>query len=228
MKKQEFKIDGKVINTEIKEIKELFKKADTFEDGKNRFLSFHSNLYKSEMSGVKGPTIEDQLWENLSETVARKSVISKGRTVLYGLWHSTRIEDMTMNVLVKRDNQIYRSGNFKEKIKAGIDHTGNSLSRDGILELSCSINIDALNTYRIEVGRRSRQIIRSLNFSDLKRKVLPEDIDRIRLEDGVDDVPSANWLLDFWGNKTVEGILMMPAARHQIVHLNESFKAKKN
>jgi len=49
----------------------------------------------------------------------------------------------------------------------------------------------------------------------------------ICLDGGVDDVPSANWLLDFWGNKTVEGILMMPAARHQVVHLNESFKAKR-
>lgn len=227
MKKTEIKIGGKIINTEIKEIKELFKKPVTFEDGKKRFLSFHSNLYKSEMSGVKGPTFEDLLWENLPETVARESVNSKGRTILYGIWHSTRIEDMTMNILVKRDDQIYKSGNFKEKIKAGIDHTGNSLSKDGILELSGQININALNNYRIEVGRRTQQTVRSLNFSDLKRKILPENIERIRLEGGVDDVPSANWLLDFWGNKTVEGILMMPAARHQIVHLNESFKAKK-
>jgi len=56
--------------------------------------------------------------------------------------------------------------------------------------------------------------------------VKKEDIERVRKEGAVDDVPSANWLLDFWGNKSVEGILFMPASRHQIVHLGENFRAK--
>jgi hypothetical protein len=221
---QDFK--GTKINVEIKELKELFKKEDTFEKGKKKFLEFHANCYLSEMSKRKQKTFEDLLWENLSEPILRTVVTEKGRTILYGLWHSARIEDMTMNVLVNKKEQVYFSKDFRNGINAGIDHTGNSLSKDEIAEMSYRVNIEELSKYRIEVGRSSQKIIRSLNFQDLKRKVKNDDIEKLRSTGSVDDVPSANWLLEFWGNKNVHGILFMPASRHQIVHLRENFKAK--
>jgi hypothetical protein len=143
----------------------------------------------------------------------------KGRTVLYGVWHSTRIEDITMNLLVDKGTQVYIRDGFRESIGAGIDHTGNSLSNNEILVMSAKINIDALRGYRLQVGIQSQKIIQSLKYQDLKQKVAKQDIERIRHEGAVDDVPAANWLLDFWGKKITEGILMMPACRHQIVHL---------
>jgi hypothetical protein len=50
---------------------------------------------------------------------------------------------------------------------------------------------------------------------------------RIIDEGAVLDVEASNWLIDFWGRKNVAGILLMPATRHHVVHLNESFSAKK-
>lgn len=130
-----------------------------------------------------------------------------------------------MNMLVMQGDQVYNSY-FKSSIDAGIDHTGNSLSQNDILKMSARVNIQALNSYRLEVGKTSQKIIRSLLFSDLKRKVRNEDIERVRNEGCVDDVPSANRLLPFWKNKNVEGILFMPASRHQLIHLGENFRAK--
>jgi hypothetical protein len=52
-------IEGRKINTHIKELKELFKKQNTFEEGKKKFLEFHANCYRSEMSGRKWKTFED-------------------------------------------------------------------------------------------------------------------------------------------------------------------------
>ncbi len=228
MDKTHIDFEGRKINSDIKEIKELFKKQGSFEKGKKEFMVFHSNLYKSEMTGQKCKTFEDLLWENLTEEILRTSINEKGRTILYGLWHSTRIEDMTMNVLVNGTQQIYHSSNYRDKINAGIDHTGNSLSRDGISKMSSIINIDELCKYRIQVGKSSQEIIKTLRFEDLKRKVKVEDIDLLHSTGSVDDVPSANWLLTFWGNKNIHGILFMPASRHQVVHLREGFKAKEN
>ncbi|EQE04021.1 hypothetical protein [Clostridioides difficile] len=34
------------------------------------------------------------------------------------------------------------------------------------------------------------------------------------------------WLLDFWGNKDIAGILLMPPTRHVILHLNDCCKWK--
>jgi hypothetical protein len=218
--------DVQSINSEIKKIKSLLSKPKTFEEGKNEFITLHSKFYSSEMSQNKAETYQDMLLSNLSDYIARTAVNEKRRTILYGLWHSTRIEDITMNMLVCHSKQIYQSNNFKKKINAGIDHTGNSLSEEEILGMSIRIDMQALLKYRLSVGKQSQKIISTLNFGDLKRRVLKEDIERIRVEGAVDDVPSANWLLKFWGNKTVEGILFMPACRHQVVHFNENFRAK--
>jgi hypothetical protein len=43
---------------------------------------------------------------------------------------------------------------------------------------------------------------------------------------GVTEHKDSVWLLDFWGKKTVAGILLMPITRHQIVHLNDCIKLK--
>lgn len=226
MIRKKINFDGKVLNVEISELKNLFKKAETFEKGKTRFLNLHSHFYRSVMSGSSFATFEDQLWDGLTEEMARSAVNAKGRTVLYGLWHSSRIEDITMNLLVRRGDQIYTSGKFQKLINAGIDHTGNSLSEKEILQMSARVNIKALCGYRQKVGKKTQEIIKALSFDDLKRKVLKSDIERVRAEGAVDDVPSANWLLDFWGRRNVEGILFMPAGRHQIIHFNENFRAK--
>lgn len=228
MNKISYSFDAQSLNAIIKELKTLFKKATTFEEGKKKFLVLHSNLYCSQMSGKKEQTYEDLLWDNLTEKIARTAVNEKDRTILYGFWHSTRIEDITMNMLVNQKDQIYKKLKFKNAINAGIDHTGNSLSKEEILKMSSRIDITALCDYRLTVGKESQKTIQSLQFTDLKTKVTPEDIERVRAEGAVDNVPSANWLLDFWGNKNVEGILFMPASRHQLVHLRENLRAKIN
>jgi hypothetical protein len=214
------------LNSEIKKIKSLFSKEKTFDEGKQAFLALHSQFYSSKMTGGAARTFEDALFDGLTEKAARTSVNKKGRTVLYGVWHSTRIEDITMNLLVDKKTQVYIRDGFKAAIHAGIDHTGNSLSIDEILVMSAKINIDALRKYRLHVGIQSHKIIQLLEYQELKQKVAARDIDRICHEGAVDDVPSANWLLDFWRRKTTEGILMMPASRHQIVHFSENFAAK--
>lgn len=220
------KLNVSELNTGINNIKTLFSKERTFDEGKRLFIDMYSRFYSSKLTGKISTSFEDALFDGLTEKVARTAVNKKGRTILYGVWHSTRIEDMTMNLLVAKTSQVYVRERFKDAIRAGIDHTGNSLSAGEILIMSAKIDIDALRAYRLKVGVESQKIIQSLEFSDIKKKVAIKNIERIRAEGGVDDVPAANWLLDFWSKKNVEGILMMPACRHHIVHFNENFAAK--
>jgi hypothetical protein len=39
-------------------------------------------------------------------------------------------------------------------------------------------------------------------------------------------VEAAAGLLDYWGRRTIAGLLLMPATRHNIVHLNEAARIK--
>lgn len=210
----------------LQNLRSILKKDNHLQESKDLMLRLHSMVYTSEMSGTNQITFEDELWQNLNNETARKAENKKGRTILYGLWHSTRIEDITMNLLVMGKDQLFEKDKWFSKINSSIRHTGNSLNNNQILEMSSFINIEELKAYRIAVGRNSQDIIRDLNSNDLKRKVYKENLQRILDENAVDNVEASNWLIDFWGKKDVAGIILMPCLRHQLVHINESLNAK--
>jgi hypothetical protein len=220
-------VDLKSWNDDIKELRNIILKPDKIQESKSLALSLHSMVHLSIMSGVDKKTFEDELWEGLDENTFRTSQNQKGRTIAYGIWHCTRIEDITMNLLVAGDKQIFNRENWKEKINSNITDTGNAMSEDDIMEFSKNINMQELKNYRIEVGRRTRDIVKNLSTQDMKRKFDKHRLQRILDERAVLDVKASNWLIDFWGRKNVAGIILMPMTRHQVIHINESLSAKK-
>lgn len=220
-------MDLKPWNNEIKQLREVILKPDKIEESKRLALSLHSMVHLSEMSGINKKTFEDELWEGLDEETFKTAVKDAGRTIAYNLWHITRIEDITMNLLVAGDEQIFNKGNWQERINSKIIDTGNGMSENEIMEFSKDINMQELKNYRIEVGRRTRYLIENLSVQDMKRKFDKHRLQRILDEGAVLDVKASNWLVDFWGRKNVSGIILMPVTRHHVVHINESLSAKK-
>ncbi|WP_346880130.1 DinB family protein [Clostridium sp. UBA3061] len=220
-------MDLKSWNDDIKELRKIILKPDKIQESKSLALSLHSMVHLSIMSGVDKKTFEDELWEGLDENTFRTSQNQKGRTIAYGIWHCTRIEDITMNLLVAGDKQIFNRGKWQEKINSNITDTGNAMSEDNIMEFSKNINMEELKNYRIEVGRRTRDIVENLSTQDMKRNFDKHRLQRILDERAVLDVKASNWLIDFWGRKNVAGIILMPMTRHQVIHINESLSAKK-
>ncbi len=220
-------MDLKSWNDDIKELRKIILKPDKIQESKSLALSLHSMVHLSIMSGVDKKTFEDELWEGLDENTFRTSQNQKGRTIAYGIWHCTRIEDITMNLLVAGDKQIFNRENWQEKTNSNITDTGNAMSEDDIMEFSKNINMEELKNYRIEVGRRTRDIVKNLSTQDMKRNFDKHRLQRILDERAVLDVKASNWLIDFWGRKNVAGIILMPMTRHQVIHINESLSAKK-
>lgn len=220
-------MDLKPWNNDIKRLREIILKQDEIQESKNLSLSLHAMVHSSVMSGIPIKTFEDELWEGLDEYTFRASTNDKGRTIAYGIWHSTRIEDITMNLLVAGTEQVFNLGNWREKICSKIVDTGNAMTEEDILEFSKNINMHELRNYRIAVGKRTREIIKNLTYKDMKRKFNRDRLQRVIDEGAVLDVEASNWLIDFWGRKNVSGIILMPATRHHVVHINESLSAKK-
>ena len=220
-------MDLKPWNNEIKQLREMILKPDKIEESKSLALSLHAMVHSSIMSGIDKKTFEDELWEGLDENKFKTSTNEKGRTIAYGIWHSSRIEDITMNLLVAGEEQIFTKGNWQERINSKIKDTGNAMSETEIMEFSKDINMEELKNYRVEVGRRTRDIIKKLSFEDMKRRFDKQNLQRILEEGAVLYVEASNWLIDFWGRKNVSGIILMPVTRHHMVHINESLSAKK-
>lgn len=213
-------------NSQQKLLRGIILKADQLEQALKLCLEQHAMVHTAEMSGIKTVTFEDQLWEGLDQITFRSKTNKKGRTIAYGLWHSTRIEDITMNLLVANEKQVIDLANWLERINSSIYDTGNAMTASEIIEFSQGINMEELRNYRITVGRKTREIIQKLDNSALKRKIAAESLQSVLEQGAVLNVEGANWLIDYWGNRNIAGILLGPATRHHLVHLNESFSAK--
>lgn len=214
-------------NAQQDRLRKILPKKDSFEEAVKLCLEQHAMVHSSEMPQANQVTFEDELWEGLDETVFRTATGVKDRTIAYGMWHSSRIEDITMNILVAGGTQVIDSDNWIKRINSRIKDTGNAMGAKEILEFSSDIDMRELRNYRAAVGRRTRELIQGLGYADLKRKMDPRGLQRILDEGAVLDVEGARWLIDFWGRKDVAGILLMPVTRHHIVHINESMTAKK-
>lgn len=208
-------------------LRNLLSKPDQFEAAIKLCLEQHAMVHLSEMSQLNLVTFEDELWEGLDETTFRTMPTSKDVTIAWNLWHLTRIEDITTNILVAGDPQIINTADWLKKMRAPVYDTGNAMTDAEIINLSSNIDIQELRNYRIVVGRKTREIIQKLKPADLKRKMERTRLNRILDEGAVLNVEGASWLIDFWGKKNVAGILLMPTTRHQMVHINDSIRHKR-
>jgi hypothetical protein len=89
-----------------------------------------------------------------------------------------------------------------------------------IVDFSQDINLMALFDYRLCVGIGTQNIIKQLAQEDLYRKVNPEDIQRLFDQGAV--VEEARGVAEYWSKRDVAGLLLMPATRHILSHLNEA------
>ncbi len=207
-------------------LKELITKKECFEEMQQLLLQMHSLVHSKRVYGESADTFMDEIWEGLTDKAFRTMPTVKDDTVAWNIWHITRIEDLTSNYLIAGREQILDQ-KWQERLRTKVIDTGNSMTDEEILDFSNKVDRDALYEYRNAVGGRTKETVEALEPEDMKRKVSKEGIEAIARVGGVLQHPDAAWLLDFWGRKTVAGIIQMPITRHQIVHLNDCVRLKK-
>ena len=212
-------------NPKQAQLREYLSKPDCFDKAIQLCLELHSMVHCSEISSGNQPTLLDEVWDGLTDTAFSTAPTNKDVTIAWSIWHITRIEDITANILINNAEQILND-DWLKRLNTDIRDTGNAMNYDEILSLSSDLNIDELRNYRNAVGARTKAIIESLSPADIKRKMKQESLDRILSEGGLTEQEDSVWLLDFWGKKSVAGILLMPITRHQIIHVNDSLKLR--
>ncbi|MGB4661006.1 MAG: DinB family protein [Mobilitalea sp.] len=207
-----------------KKLNKIIKKEDLFPVVSEMILDLHKELHTSKVSKSEKNAV-DLLLEDLQENEFAIMPTSKDETIAWAIWHIARIEDLTMNILVKNDAQIFNE-KWKQQMNISISDTGNAMNDREIMEFSKQICTEELLKYRDAVGIRSREIIQNLSPKMMKQGVMPEGIARILQEGGVTKEADSLWLLDFWSKKDIAGIVLMPLTRHQTLHLNDCYKWK--
>ena len=217
---------GEGLSEQHKALNAIIRKRDKLEDAKRLFIDLHSKLHLSKMSGIS-QNETDSLLTDLTPEEYCVMPTAKDETIAWVLWHIARIEDITMGILVGGGEQLFDDA-WKNQLNAPLTDTGNALTDDEIIELSRRLDIGKLMEYRNAVGQRTREIVKSLTADDMTRKVSAKGLDAISLAGGVTDHADSRWLLDFWGNKDVAGLLLMPSTRHVILHLNDCGRWKQH
>ncbi|ALC90630.1 hypothetical protein AM500_13170 [Bacillus sp. FJAT-18017] len=218
----------KVWNENHKKLKEIILKPEVHSQAVQLILSQHSLLHSTSTIGkATHLTLEDALLENLNEATFRQYPVQNPDTrnsIVWHLWHISRIEDMTMNILVADEQQVLNTTDWLNKMNIPFAHSGNDMSESEIAELSSKIDIDSLLAYRASVGRRTQEIITVMKPGQFKLKVEESRIKRLFDENAV--LENSRWLAEYWGNKTIAGLILMPATRHIFLHLNKCIRIK--
>jgi hypothetical protein len=198
---------------------------EALKEAKNLFYTQHKVLHASEMSGEDTWSYADEVFQGLSESQLRTISEKEKHSLIWILWHISRIEDVTMNILVADGGQVYHRDNWGSKLNSPIQHTGNIIQDDDLYALSRQVNPDHMFSYRIAVGRQTRRIIENLPGEDLAKKPTPDRLERLLTEGAV--IPEAEILIKYWSRRKIYQLLLMPPTRHLMVHLNEAYSIRK-
>ncbi|MEN2766292.1 DinB family protein [Ornithinibacillus xuwenensis] len=214
-------------NDNHKKLKQILVRPEAHNEVIQLFLSHHLLLHASSISQTNYTTLEDKLLKGLHERLFRQYPVPNPDTnnsIAWHLWHIARIEDMTMNVLVSDRNQVLFSEDWLTKMNVPLTHSGNDMQEEEIADLSRNIDINSLLAYRAAVGRRTREIITSLKPGQFIMKINADRIRRLFEENAV--MEKSKWLADYWSKKNIAGLILMPATRHNFLHLNKSIRIK--
>ena len=188
------------------------------------FLVQHAMVHTKKMCRMDLWSFEDEIWQSLTTETIRAVPDGGEHSIAWIFFHIARVEDITMNMLVAGTPQLYTRDKWAGKLKSTIHHSANKMDNESVAILSSVLDIDALRDYRLAVGRKTREIVKQILPGELHQKVDSTRLQKILNEGAV--TGEAIEIVNYWGKRTIAGLLLMPPTRHNFLHLNEALRLK--
>ena len=196
-----------------KQMQALLKKA-TLKEGIAELLSLRKLLMDEMLSWRSELTTEDY-----SKMPYMNANGYHSKTIAYSIWHIMRIEDIVVNTLILNCDEILFTNQYLKKINAPIITTGNELVKEEMADLTTRLDLEALYEYAEAVRQKTDAWLLTISYDDLNTRFSDGDKNRIRNCNVVSTAEEAEWLIDYWCNKDVKGLMKMPLSRHWIMHI---------
>lgn len=218
--------DPRALNRQQTIVREALKGATTHNQAIQLCLNQHAMLHSAKVSPTDLWSYEDEVLDDLTEELFRRIPENEEHSIVWCIWHLARIEDTAMNFLVAGSPPVFEQDKWFKQMRVPFRDAGNEMPSQDIARLSVEIDLDALRAYRVAVGRRTQGIIAGLTAEEaLKQKVDPTRIQQVLGAGAIK--PESGYITDYWSKRDIRGLLLMPATRHNIVHLNEAARLKK-
>ena len=197
-----------------KKMQTLIGKESTFREGIDTLIELRNDLFMQITS-----IMDTYPLEAFYQMPFPKAEGYHSKTLAYSMWHIFRIEDIVAHTIIKRDSQVLFTESFLERTNSPIITTGNELKGEDIADFSKQLDVKALYEYCAAVKNSTEEILKNLEYRDLKRKFTDEDKKRVVESHCVSTDEDAVWLIDYWCDKDIRGLLKMPFSRHWIMHI---------
>lgn len=204
-----------------RQIQILLGKETTYKEGIKLLIELRKELFKQVSQIVNGYPVEAFYQMPFANAKGYHS-----KTLSYSIWHIFRIEDIVTHTLIAKDEQIFVTGDYQRKIGSPIITTGNELQGQEIAEFSKKLNTRALYEYAKEVMLSTNSILSNLQYSQMKTRYSDADKERLTESGCVSPNENAIWLIEYWCNKDIRGLIKMPFSRHWIMHIEAMLRIK--
>lgn len=139
-------------------------------------------------------------------------------SIAWLMWHLARIEDVTINTIVRGQPQVLEVGKWQERLGVADQRVGTGFQDTEVEAFSRLINVDELDAYWKAVKAATAAWLAEVPLEALD--AVP-DLDS-RLSSSPDIVSKeGSWLLDFWRGRPARFFLMISVINHGYIHLGE-------
>ena len=197
------------------------KKEDTYKEGIGTLFYLRGQLMQTLLTFK-----EDLCREDFHAIPFINADGYHSKTIAYSIWHIFRIEDIVAHTVISEDEQVFFTGNYQERINSPIITTGNELVKQQIADFSKQLDLNELYAYILEVRESTEKMVEKMSYDELKKKIPEERKENLKSLDVVSADKNAVWLIDYWCNKDIRGLIQMPFSRHWIMHIEACLRIK--
>jgi hypothetical protein len=190
------------------------------------FLLQHAGLHAAEVGDGLVWSLADAVLDGLPDELVRRLPRPGAHSVAWLVWHMARCEDITMNQLVAGTEEVLHTGGWLAKTRSPVRDTANTMDDEAVAAFSQAVDWPAVRAYRAAVGRQTRAVVGGLAPGALEEKVDPSRLPQLFESGAV--LPESAGLVKYWSQRTTAGLLLMPATRHNLTHLNEALGIRKS
>jgi hypothetical protein len=193
-------------------------------DARQLLLADHTRIHAAtistepELALAGGFTMQDDTLKRLEEADLRASPDGLC-SIVWHIWHMTRIEDVTANTLLRGQAEMLDRGGWLARLGVEARHVGTGDTDEEVRGFSEQVDVAALLAYREAVGRETRAWVRDLDFATLDE--VPDVAARVAAAPPIVSERAA-WLVRFYTGKSAAFLLGFPINGHGYMHWAEA------
>jgi hypothetical protein len=183
------------------------------------FLQQHAATHSAGISGGQFWSLQDEVLAGVTDAEIKTLPGRGSNSMAWLLWHTARIEDITLSFLVLEQPQVLDSEAWAGRLGFSLRDVGAGMDEPQVVSFSQQILVQGLKDYRAAVGRRTRAGMPTLPYSQMEEIVPAENVQRL-LEDGSIS-QKAPWLAEFYTHRT-KAFFLTRITSHNFLHINEA------